>query len=180
VAGIERLQPRLYRWTARHPAWQPGAEPGSPGEWGPEVGCVAFAIERGMVVVDPQVPPDEAAFWEEMDPLVAAAGGHVRVLQTMRWHGRSRVRFVERYDASCPPIMAAEIDVVPAQRRLPGGGEQVDDGQHRVEPRHARGHRRLGHEERAGDVRRADAAHQIHPRGRTRRSDPPRVRPGRA
>jgi hypothetical protein len=119
VAGFERLQPRLYRWTARHPAWQPGAEPGSPGEWGPEVGCVAFAVERGMVVVDPQVPPDEAAFWEEMDPLVAAAGGHVRVLQTMRWHGRSRVRFVERCDASCPPIMAAEIDVVPAQRVCP-------------------------------------------------------------
>ena len=110
MAGIEQLQPGLYRWTARHPAWQPGAEPGSPGDWGPEVGCVAFAIDRGIVVVDPQVPPDEAAFWAWMDTLVAAAHGRVWVLQTIRWHDRSRARFVERYDASCPPIMAAEID----------------------------------------------------------------------
>jgi hypothetical protein len=110
VAGIEELRPGLYRWTARHPEWQPGAEPGSPGDWDPDVGCVAFAIDRGMIVVDPQVPRDEAAFWAEMDPLVEAAGGHVLVLQTLRWHGRSRARFVERYDASCPPIMAAEIE----------------------------------------------------------------------
>jgi hypothetical protein len=110
MAGIEQLQPGLYRWTARHPAWQPGAEPGSPGDWGPEVGCVAFAIDRGIVVVDPQVPPDEAAFWAWMDTLVAAAHGRLWVLQTIRWHDRSRARFVERYDANCPPIMAADID----------------------------------------------------------------------
>lgn len=110
MAGIEQLQPGLYRWTARHPAWQPGAEPGSPDDWGPEVGCVAFAIDRGIVVVDPQLPPDEAAFWAWMDTLVAAAHGRVWVLQTIRWHDRSRARFVERYDANCPPIMAAEID----------------------------------------------------------------------
>lgn len=110
MAGIEQLRPGLYRWTARHPAWQAGAEPGSPGDWGPEVGCVAFAIDRGIVVIDPEVPPDEAAFWAQMDALVTAAGGRVWVLQTIRWHGRSGPRFAERYDASCPPIMAAEID----------------------------------------------------------------------
>jgi hypothetical protein len=112
VAAIEQLQPGLYRWTARHPEWQPGAEPGSPGDWDPEVGCVAFAVDRGMVVVDPQVPSDEAAFWTEMDRLVAAAGGQVSVLQTIRWHDRSSARFVERYDANRPPIMAAEVDGV--------------------------------------------------------------------
>ena len=110
MAAIVQLQPGLYRWTASHPKWQPGAEPGSPGDWDPEVGCVASAVDRGMVVVDPQVPPDEAAFWAQMDPLVAAAGGHVWVLQTIRWHGRSSARFVERYDANRPPIMAAELD----------------------------------------------------------------------
>lgn len=112
MAAIEHLQPGLYRWTARHPEWQPGAEPDSPGDWHPEVGCVAFAVDRGIVVVDPQVPSDEAAFWTEMDRLVAAAGGQVWVLQTIRWHDRSSARFVERYDAKRPPIMAAEVDGV--------------------------------------------------------------------
>jgi hypothetical protein len=111
--AVEQLRPGLHRWTARHPAWRPGAEPGSPGDWGPEVGCVAFAVSGGIVVIDPQVPADEEnAFWAEMDTLVAAGGGGVWMLQTLRWHGRSRARFVERYGASCPPVAAVEIEGV--------------------------------------------------------------------
>ena len=112
MAAIVQLGPGLYRWTASHPDWQPGAEPGSSGDWDPEVGCVAFAVDRGIVVVDPQVPPDEEPFWTQMDRLVAGAGGGVWVLQTIRWHGRSSARFVERYDANCPPIAAFEADGV--------------------------------------------------------------------
>ena len=39
---MERLAPGLHRWIARHPAWEPGADPGSPADWPPDVGCVAY------------------------------------------------------------------------------------------------------------------------------------------
>ena len=39
---MEELAPGLHRWTARHPEWEPGAEPGSPADWPPDVGCVVY------------------------------------------------------------------------------------------------------------------------------------------
>jgi hypothetical protein len=111
--AVEQLRPGLYRWTALHPAWEPGAEPDSPGDWPAQVGCVAFAHPRGLLLVDPQVPADgEPGFWAELDALVAEHGPGVTVLTTMRWHSRSRDAFAERYEAERPPIAAAEIEGV--------------------------------------------------------------------
>jgi hypothetical protein len=94
---LDELRPGLYRWTARHPAWEPGAEPDSPGDWPPDVGCVAYAAPGAFVLVDPLAPEDEAPLWAALDPLVEAHGQPVAVLTTMRFHGRSRDAAAERY-----------------------------------------------------------------------------------
>ena len=121
---IGELRPGLWRWTARHPDAADEPTPGSPDDWGPEVGCVACAARDGaVVVVDPLVPPgDEERFWGEMDPIVERHGPRVAVLTTLRWHRRSRAAFVERYGASTSRAKAA----LPAGVRtvpVPRGGE---------------------------------------------------------
>ena len=104
---VDALAPGLYRWTARHPAWQPGAEAESPADWPPEVGCVAYAAGDRLVLVDPQLPGEEA--WAELDALVAEHGPRVAVLTTIRFHGRSRDAVVARYGAERPRIGDARI-----------------------------------------------------------------------
>jgi hypothetical protein len=91
---VEELAPGLHRWTARHPAWEPGAEPGSPADWPPEVGSVAYQGPDALVLVDPLV-----ADWAPLDALVERHGRPVVVLTTMRFHGRSRGDVAERYGA---------------------------------------------------------------------------------
>jgi len=92
---VKALAPGLYRWTARHPAWRPGAPPDSPGDWPPAVGCVAYAAAEGLVLVDPQLPAEDG--WPALDALVAEHGPAVAVLTTIRFHGRSGERVAERY-----------------------------------------------------------------------------------
>jgi hypothetical protein len=109
---IAELRPGLHRWTARHPAWEADAAPGSPADWPPDVGCVAYATgDAGLVVIDPQLPgpDDEEPFWAAMDALVRTHGPRVTVLVTIRFHRRSRERFVERYGAERPHIADARI-----------------------------------------------------------------------
>ncbi len=108
---MEELAPGLYRWTARHPAWEPGAEPGSPEDWPPEVGCVAYAAPDALVLVDPLVED-----WAALDALVARQGKPVVVLTTMRFHGRSRGEVAGRYGAELRSHAAAPPAGV---RRIP-------------------------------------------------------------
>jgi len=104
---VQALGPGLYRWTARHPAWQAGAGAESPGDWPPEVGCVAYAAADRLVLVDPQLQGEEG--WAELDALVAEHGPRVAVLTTIRFHGRSRDAVVARYGAERPRIGDARI-----------------------------------------------------------------------
>ena len=98
---LAELRPGLWRWTARHPEAVEDPEPETPADWPPDVGCVACAADGALVVVDPLVPPgEEEPFWSAMDALVARHGPRVAVVTTIRWHGRSRASFVERYGAS--------------------------------------------------------------------------------
>ena len=62
---MEELAPGLHRWTVRHPAWEPGAESGSPADWPPDVGSVAYEAPDALVLVDPLV-----ADWAPLDALV--------------------------------------------------------------------------------------------------------------
>jgi len=94
---LDELRPGLYRWTARHPAWEPGADAESPGDWPPDVGSVAYSAPDAFVLVDPLAPDDESALWSALDPLVERHGKPVAVLTTIRFHGRSRDAAGERY-----------------------------------------------------------------------------------
>jgi hypothetical protein len=114
LVEVAEIAPGLYRWTARHPEWRPGAEPESPGDWPPEVGSVAYLAPDALVTIDPLLPSDEDAFWSWLDGL-ASSRDRVVTLTTLQWHRRDRDRLVERYGASTSR----------AARALPDGVEAI-------------------------------------------------------
>ena len=97
---IHELRPGLHRWTARHPDADPDAEPGSPADWGPDVGSVAYAAPDALVLIDPLVPADRPELQAELDELVRSRGRRVAILTTLAFHRRSRDELAERYSAS--------------------------------------------------------------------------------
>ncbi len=97
---LEELRPGLFRWTAIHPEAAPEPTTGSPDDWGPDVGSVAYAAPDALVLVDPLVPADRPGLQEELDVLVRSHGRRVAILTTLQFHSRSRVELAERYDAS--------------------------------------------------------------------------------
>jgi hypothetical protein len=91
--------PGLYRWTARHPEWHPGAVQGDSEDWGPEVGSILYEAQDTVVLFDPLLPDQEReAFLELLDGIVA--GRAVSVLTTIQWHRRDREQLAERYAAN--------------------------------------------------------------------------------
>jgi hypothetical protein len=103
---VQELRPGLWRWTAPHPDWEPGAEPGSPADWERDVGSVLYSAADAAVLIDPLLPPDPEQLWRLLDSLVARLGRCV-VLTTIAWHRRSRDAFVERYGATTSRARAA-------------------------------------------------------------------------
>jgi hypothetical protein len=79
---MDEIVPGLWRWTADHPDWQPGAPTGSPEDWERSVGSVFFQAPETAVFIDPLLPADEAEFWTWADERVA--GRPVAVLTTIR------------------------------------------------------------------------------------------------
>jgi hypothetical protein len=100
VNALRELRRGLYRWTARHPDAEAAPQPGSPADWGPDVGSVAYAARDALVLVDPLVPADRSDLQEELDELVHRHGKPVVILTTLQFHRRSREKLVARYDAS--------------------------------------------------------------------------------
>jgi hypothetical protein len=94
---IQALRPGLHRWEADHPDADPEPKSGSPADWGPSVGSVAYEAPDALVLVDPLVPDDG---WDALDALVERHGQRVAVLTTLQFHRRSRDAVVERYGAS--------------------------------------------------------------------------------
>ena len=92
---MDELTPGLWRWTAIHPDAEDDPKPGSPADWPPEVGSVAYAVDDALVLIDPLVP-DEV--WPQLDEL--ARDRRVLVLTTLQFHRRSREEVIERYGAS--------------------------------------------------------------------------------
>jgi hypothetical protein len=91
------LSDGLWRWTAPHPEWQPGA-PGSAYDWPREVAGVLLQTASTALFIDPQLPHDPRAFWQWADD--ACAGRAVAVLTTIAYHARSRDAVIERYGAA--------------------------------------------------------------------------------
>jgi hypothetical protein len=92
---LQELAPRLWRWTAAHPDWEPSKEEDDPADWDREVGCVAYATPAALALIDPLV---DDADYDALDEL--AEGRDVAILTTIRWHGRSREALRKRYSAS--------------------------------------------------------------------------------
>ena len=97
---LRELRPGLFRWTALHPDADPDPKQGSPADWGPDVGSVAYAAPDALLLVDPLVPEDRADLQEALDELVRSHGRRVAIVTTLQFHRRSRERLAERYEAS--------------------------------------------------------------------------------
>jgi hypothetical protein len=100
VSALRELRPGLYRWTARHPDADADPEPGSPADWGPDVGSVAYAARDALVLVDPLVPEDRSDLAQELNELVRSHSRPVVILTTLQFHRRSREELAARYGAS--------------------------------------------------------------------------------
>ena len=98
VPPMREIAPGLWRWTAPHPAWRPGAEPDSPDDWDESVGSALYIGRDTAVFIDPLVPPDEEQFWSWADERVSER--NVAVLTTLLPHRRSREQVAHRYRAS--------------------------------------------------------------------------------
>ena len=95
---LETLRTDLWRWTAPHPDWQSTADDGTPTDWAKEVGCVLYVTTGHAIFIDPLAPADDGSFWAWADE--RCRDREVAVLETIRFHRRSRDAFVERYSAS--------------------------------------------------------------------------------
>lgn len=98
-ADITEIDEDLWRWTARHPEWVADAKPESTGDWPAEVGSVAYAAGNALVLIDPLVPAKAEGLWSWLDDRAAAAE-RVAVVNTIKWHRRSRDEVAARYGAS--------------------------------------------------------------------------------
>jgi glyoxylase-like metal-dependent hydrolase (beta-lactamase superfamily II) len=95
---VQEIAPQLWHWTAAHPEWKPEYEEGGEG-WGEIVSSYALVVDDVLVLIDPQVPADEAdaaRLWEALDRDVEAHGPPAIVL-TVFWHARSAREIAERY-----------------------------------------------------------------------------------
>jgi hypothetical protein len=98
LSRLVELRPGLYRWEARHPDADADPQPGSPADWGPDVGSVAYVTPDALVLVDPLVPDGREDVQEPLDEL--ARGRPVVILTTLAFHRRSREELAARYGAS--------------------------------------------------------------------------------
>jgi hypothetical protein len=111
----------LWRWTAPHPEWRPGAAPGSAAAWERDVGSVLHVTDQAATFIDALVPEAEGSFWSWADRRATAAARCV-ALTTIGFHRRSRDRLVDRYGASTSRArdqLPAGVEAVP----LRGAGE---------------------------------------------------------
>jgi hypothetical protein len=113
LSALVEVRPGLYRWEARHPDAEPSPDPGSPADWGPDVGSVAYIARDALVLVDPLVPADRPDLHGALDEL--ARGQSVVILTTLQFHRRSREELAARYGASTSR----------AKKSLPEGVETV-------------------------------------------------------
>lgn len=121
---LVELAPGLHRWTARHPDADPNPDQGSPADWGPDVGCVAYEAPDALVLVDPLVPDDRTDLRDALDALVHRHGRRVAILTTLQFHRRSREELADRYDASTSRargILPAGVETI----QIKGAGETM-------------------------------------------------------
>ena len=124
MANVRQIRPGLWRWTAPHPEWRPGAAPGSPADWSEEVGSVLCELPDATVLIDALLPPEPDALLEELDRHIHRRGLPVAALTTIKFHRRSRDVLVDRYEASTSrarKALPAGMEALP----IAGAGETI-------------------------------------------------------
>jgi hypothetical protein len=124
VAALLEIHPGLWRWTAPHPEWRPGAPKDSPADWPPEVGCVLCDTPDATVLIDPLLPPDSERLLRVLDKHVRRRERRVAVLTTIGFHRRSRDLLAERYGATTSRArknLSAGVEAYPIR----GAGETI-------------------------------------------------------
>ena len=119
-----RIRPGLWRWTASHPEWRPGAPTESPADWPREVGSVLCQAADATVLIDPLLSAEPEVFLRRLDEYVESQGRPVVVLTTIGFHRRSRDVLAERYGAStsrAKDSLPAGIESFPIR----GAGETI-------------------------------------------------------
>jgi len=101
---LHELARGLWRWTARHPDWEPRQEEDDPADWAPDVGCIAYEAGDALVLIDPLVHGGDYAALDEL----AEGKSAVAILTTIRWHGRSGPELARRYAASSTALAGVE------------------------------------------------------------------------
>ena len=117
------IGPGLWRWTAPHPDWTPGAPDGGEEDWQQMVGCVLYDTGDAVALIDPLLPRDgRERFLAWLDR--HAADRPVSILTTIRWHRRDREELARRYSgASARAWNAVRAGVAPHPLR--GAGETL-------------------------------------------------------
>ena len=113
MTGVQAIRPGLWRWTAPHAAWRPGAAKDSPADWPREVGCALYDASDATVLIDPLLPPDHEGCLSRLDEHVGRRDRRVAILTTIGFHRRSRDQLARRYGATTSR----------AKRELPEGVE---------------------------------------------------------
>jgi hypothetical protein len=108
----QEIRRGLWIWTAPHPEWEADEDGAGAASWPREVGCVLYETATHAVFIDPLAPQGDPAFWRWADE--RCGGREVSVLETIRFHRRSRDEFVARYGASTAVPECVEAVALPA------------------------------------------------------------------
>ena len=134
---VEQIAPHLWHWSAPHPDWKPSNRGKDGLGWDQTVSSYALITDDQFVLIDPQLPSDDAdleRFWAALDRDVEGHGPPAIVI-TIRWHVRSAQEIAERYSGSTiwGPADAPKGDIpsthtFAAGDQLPAGIQARDVG----------------------------------------------------
>jgi glyoxylase-like metal-dependent hydrolase (beta-lactamase superfamily II) len=100
---VQEIAPHLWHWTAPHPDWKPSNRGKDGLGWDQMVSSYGLVGEDAFVLIDPQVPTDEAdaaRLWEALDRDVDAHGPPAILISVHPYHARSAEDIAGRYDGS--------------------------------------------------------------------------------
>ena len=100
---VEEIAPHLWHWTAPHPDWKPSNRGKDGLGWDQMVSSYGLVGEDAFVLIDPQVPTDEAdaaRLWDALDRDVDAHGPPAILISVHPYHARSAEDIAGRYDGS--------------------------------------------------------------------------------
>ena len=100
---VEEIAPHLWHWSAPHPDWKPSNRGKDGLGWDQIVSSYALVGDDAFVLIDPQVPTDEADaahLWDALDRDVDAHGPPAILISVHPYHARSAEDIAGRYGGS--------------------------------------------------------------------------------